>query len=146
MDPRREKPAAQNADLQDAVLDDARERAADLRAHDEQQSPDGPDSGESITPPHGDPQQVRVDVEAAVRAEQHSMGILGELDGGGVRFEPPGAETETAEPAKPAEPVDPPPTANATTADQVRNMENEGQAQEQAADDETPADPSAGRG
>lgn len=125
MKTRPEKPAARTKDLQDAVLDEARDRAADQRAREEQQATD-----ESFTPPHGDPERVHLDVETAVRSEQHSIGILSELDGGGVRFRKPVEE--------PADPVSPKAKPYGTTEDQVRNMENEGQAQQHATAEEPP--------
>jgi len=71
----------------------------------------GDKTDESFTPPHGDPEKAHLANEPALRKERHSRGILGgELDEGGVQFEP---ESPHSKP-------------HGTTEDQIKEMESEG--------------------
>jgi hypothetical protein len=75
----------------------------------------------SFTPPHGDPERAHLGSESGTQGERHTTGLLSELDGGGVRFEPKrperGIDPRTNRPTA-QERKDPPSPAEGETADE----------------------------
>lgn len=66
---------------------------------------------DSLTAPQSDADRARAALQNALREERHSVGILGEIDGGAVQFEPDPPKVPTDHPELQDEPkrhLDPP--------------------------------------